>query len=120
MIKTRIVEVVPQADNVPPVEKELGFTLLAEPVMPRGVPTADSSGRMPPPIMITIQNVRFFVIGYTFDVPGLGTDEEPSESVYVLIVQRAPSISKSGLVKADAGALDKIRAAIPAPGATRQ
>lgn len=114
MIKTRIVEVIPQADNVPPKENLLGYTYLPEPLMERKVPVPNDKGQMPPPIMIEIAGIRYFVIGFTYDIPEMGTDAIPSNSVYVLIVQKAQA--PSSIIKVGAGALDQVKAIIPAPG----
>lgn len=120
MIKAQFIEVIPNADGLPPKEVELGYTMLAEPLMERKVPEPNSTGRMPPPVMVKIKDVQFFVIGFTYTMNYLGTKDEPSESVYVVVVQRVPTMGKSGLVKANAGAMDQIKALIPAPGGNRK
>jgi hypothetical protein len=115
MVKTRVVEVVPQSDNLPPKEVELGFCELPEPLMERKVPVPDKSGQMPPPIMVTVGGERFFVIGYTYDITVSTTLDDAPTATYVLIVQKVPSFN-SGLVRAGAGAMDQIKALIPEPG----
>lgn len=119
MLKTRIIEVLPQPAPFPPKENVLGYTILGEAAMKREVPVPDAKGNMPPPLLIRIGSKQFFVIGYTWDIPELGDEYDPSEAIYVMIVQAVPEMP-SGLVRADAGTMSQIEKVVPLPGSKRQ
>ena len=87
--------------------------MLPEPVMPREPPVPDATGKMPPPILITVNNERFFAIGYSWDIT-TGDGTQSDEAVYVLIVQAVPK--PSSIIVAGPDAMEQIRAMVPEPG----
>lgn len=92
-------------------EIELGWCLLPEvPVEKR--PPVQRPGEPPvQPLLIKIAGEAFWIIGHTWDIVLTPSTENgpkaDSQSTLILVVQKVPAMP-SGLVRADAGALDHL------------
>lgn len=116
MIKTRFVEV--RAVEGQMQEIDIGWATLPEVPVEKKSPVA-APGQQTPPLVIKIGGNPFFIIGHTWDLTLTPSTENgpkaDSETVLVLVVQAVPPMP-SGLVRADASALDQIKSMVPPPG----
>lgn len=118
MFKTKIVEARPREGQIE--EVELGWVNLPEvPIEKRPPQPAEAGKPQPAPMVIKIGGEAFWIIGHTWDLlltPS--TQDGPkvdSEATLVLVVQKVPPMP-SGLVRADAGAMDQLERLMPPPG----
>lgn len=113
-MKTRVVEIIPNPDGSGlHTENQLGYADLPVPPINAPPPVPGPGERGPQPILISIDNDRFYVIGYSYDIT-TGAEDNPPPADYVLIVQRVPKPSQ--ILRVGADALDKVRAMVPEPG----
>ena len=124
MIRTRIVEA--YANSIGKIEeRELGWCTLAEVPVEKKRPGAGEPAVNPLVIKVNGENV--FVIGHSWDVVTKAVDSAPGtptfegltaatglpDAILVLIVQKIPVASKSGLVRADATAMKEVERLVP-------